>query len=201
MKKVVCDLYQPKYRVKRDFIASPPPKKKGFVRERLSGIFLLCLSLLLRSGYDAIPRDLTWLLRTLWFFWVLIGNLLQMFNPLCYYLILFIFCGCSMVLDAKIGNPTQHYRLTAHCWSVKSGNSGGFVTSPETNHYLQVGSSNCDAQDKRQYIKITTISIWANIIFNISMLFNTSWNGFIIKINISFVHVLIINNALIPLIL
>ena len=60
-------------------------------------------------------------------------------------------------------------------------------------------SPNCGKQDKRQYIKVPTISIWTNIMFNNFNFFNTSWCGFIIQINIILVQVLIINNALIHL--
>ena len=92
----------------------------------------------------------------------------------------------------------QHYRLTDQCWSVKP---EGFQSRPDTKHYLWVDSLNCDAEDKRQYKKVPTSSIWTNIMYNFSMLFHTSWCGFITKINIVLVQVQIIKNAIFHILL
>ena len=96
---------------------------------------------------------------------------------------------------------TQQYQLTAKCWSVKSGKKGGFMSNPDTKHYFWIGSSNQYTQNKQQYMNISFISIWTNIMSYISMLFNKNWCGCIIKIIIGLVQVLIINYAFIHILL
>ena len=79
--------------------------------------------------------------------------------------------------------------------------SGVFMSYPGIIYYLWIESSHINAQDKQYYLKVSTTSIWVNIIFNISMLFNESWCGFIIKTSISLVQVPRVNNVFIHLIL
>ena len=60
---------------------------------------------------------------------------------------------------------------------------------PDTILYLSVESSNFCVQNRQKYIKLSNIIIWQNNVFKISMLFNETWCGAIIKINTSLVKV------------
>ena len=49
---------------------------------------------------------------------------------------------------------------------------GEVLSNPETNHDLQVDSSNILAQDKPSLIKVSTSNIWKKIMFKITMFFS-----------------------------
>ena len=106
-----------------------------------------------------------------------------------------------MLQNSALRGATQQYHLTAKCWSVKSGKKGGFVSNPDTKHYLWIDSSNQYTQDKQEYLNVSFISIWTNIMSNTSMLFNKSWCDFIIKMIKGLVPVPMINYAFIHLLL
>ena len=59
-----------------------------------------------------------------------------------------------------VQSPSTALSLNSTVVIGASGKSGDFLSNPDTKNYLWVDSSNNNAQDKQNYIKVSSTNIW-----------------------------------------